>query len=109
MKIRIDFVSNSSSASYVILWPKNFDYTIMDLSGFSSGSSEIESEMISALNVLADSCVLFASDVGDSDLFESLIECLEDYAIAKIESGAEDPQIVLIDEDAKEKIERIVG
>ena len=105
MKIRNGFVSNSSSSSYVILLPKDFD-----VNSFSVSDEKIqklnkwrEDEDKWDQNRIREEITNFIlykyANPNDSGNYDVLAEVLEEYVIATIETGPDSGEAILIDAD----------
>lgn len=103
MKIRKGFVSNSSSSSFVICLPENFDINSIDFESASQrkycdSSPEKLRKLIEKL--VKQKCLCRY----DGDNLYDAKEVLKDYVIASIEGGPDDGQIVLVDVNKVKKI-----
>ncbi len=89
MKIRTGFVSNSSSSSYVVLLPQGFEATV-------------DEELKPLVNSLITDGELWMEQVAEDyddgyDLYDALVEKVEQYVIATMDGASEDGKIVLAD------------
>ena len=97
MKIRNGFVSNSSSSSYIIILPENYEIDPTDerLEGL---MEEYETDIDSVKNKLAElkSRNHIWSDYGDDwGAYEVLVDLLRDYVIHSVEVGPDGGSIEL--------------
>lgn len=111
MKIRQSFVSNSSSTSYVVLFPegataddlelKNLEGAVAEMQD-SEGTDEEEAkkDLLEGLSRLLGGSSI--SDYDDGALVNVLPDLLDDYVIASMESGP-DAGCVMVAQSAKVK------
>ena len=119
MKVRNGFVSNSSSSSYVILLPEEFNVNEIDLTKFDFESDWYEDEEIDfddikqTLNDLITDKEIWQED---STNYYYVLKIVEDYTIAEVDVSSEGGTIILADykkvkniitKNRKEKINRI--
>ena len=108
MKIRNGFVSNSSSSSYIVLLPKNFQLNL-DAPAVKSKIEEYETSperVTSAFrNLTRDGD--FWKESGWAE-FDVLIQALNHYIIAQVEQGPDAGQIVLVSARMKERVVSIL-
>ena len=105
MKVRNGFVSNSSSSSYVVLLPENFDVeSVKDKGGWRDYP---EKDIIEDLKFLAQGGVMLHGESYDlhSGVW-ALGAILDDYIVARVEGGPDDSSITSID---RKKINKILG
>jgi hypothetical protein len=107
MKKRGGFVSNSSSASYVVLLPKNITIARFDLNkanpeyyGFSN-RNEYADAMVNSFHDLITSDMLMDDDCQSLDALKDL---LERYVIATLSTGPGEGQIVIADIETTKNI-----
>lgn len=94
MKIRIGFVSNSSSSSYVVLMPEDFEKQLP------SGERE---EIIALAEKLATDGQLWQEEEDGGD-YEELLQKVDRYIVATVDSGPDDGKIILCDPRKVRKI-----
>ena len=105
MKIRKGFVSNSSSSSFVICLPENFDINSIDIQREIDKDRYSETNVNSvtkSLNLLIKNGVL---SQYDNDDFYIISQMLNKYVIAGIDTGPDEGEIVLVD---VKKIRKII-
>jgi len=106
MKIRNGFVSNSSSSSFVVLLPDDFDINTIDFQveiDKCKYADDAEPENVKkALQELISSNSLFNEDYYDSIYVIKSI--LKPYIVASIEGGPDDGSITLLDNKKVKKI-----
>lgn len=110
MKIRSGFVSNSSSISFVVLIPEDFDFSKVDklkyISEYENGDENVsESELEECYKSLIEDGYIFEN--GNYGPFTVLLNILNDYVIVTLNSGPDDVQISLSDLSAVKKILKI--
>ena len=105
MKIRQGFVSNSSSSSFVVLLPENFDVNSIDYSEFQDQLNyhEIDADSVKvALDELIKNGYLYSDErYSEKSVLE---EVLRPYIIAGVEHGPDEGQIVLAKMDVVKNI-----
>jgi len=115
MKIRTAFVSNSSSSSYVVLFPKNFDINSIDISSFQQrnyfdgSDEEVMEKLREAYNQLISNGEVYQYDNYQLfDVLSSLFteEPYRGYVIGGFETGPDGGSISLADMD---KVREILG
>ena len=105
MKIRHQFVSNSSSTSFVVLLPENFCPETVDLTGVKEQMSEYEVDedgVREGLRSLISNDQLWEEECYDSWFVIS--ELLSDYRLAGIDTGPDAGVISLADRSAVKKV-----
>jgi hypothetical protein len=102
MKIRSGFVSNSSSSSFILLLPKNFDVETQDYSSF---ENPIKAK--NCLKKLIKDNQLWQD--GNYDVYHDLTTFLKDYIITSIDTGPDEGTINLLNNRDVEKIKRILS
>ena len=93
MKVRVGFVSNSSSSSYVILLPENFE------------TGRYSDELADHFFQLTTSGAVWREEIG-GDAYSNMLSQLKRYVIAEIESGPDDDRIILAD---RKKVRAIIN
>lgn len=114
MKIRFGFVSNSSSSSYVLLLPKNFDTNMFIDNMDEERIKEIiedhdledKDELKYHVEKLIEDGYLYAYD--DSKSLYVCEDVLRDFKIMSIQGGPDDGSISLMSEREKEKIKELL-
>lgn len=117
MKIRTGFVSNSSSSSYIVMFPDNFKiedfnfekykekinevFNDWDLDSYSKEQYQAEIERL-ILGLASDTEYIYQD--GADWQFELLSEILEDYTIAMIDSSSDCGAIQGVNKDKMKKI-----
>jgi hypothetical protein len=112
MKVRIGFVSNSSSSSYVILLPEHYTLTIEtinnylqndDKEGYLSDGLKPE-DVLSSFGVLKkEGTILFEDMYRESSVLSKM---LKDYIVAEVPTGPDGGQLVLAEPG---KVKKITG
>jgi hypothetical protein len=118
MKVRNGFVSNSSSSSFVIVLPDNFDTEKLDYSkalgkldvdffgediGDLSDKDIIERLKLAVKNFISSG---FFCEAEDRDFIEILREFFSDYEIASFDTGPDQGEIIIAN---NKKIKSILG
>lgn len=109
MKVRNGFVSNSSSSSFIMLIPKNFNIDDYD---FSSNQKTLdyndtnEEEVKTLFKKLQKEEYL---DGYDGDNYYALTEIFNDLVIASIETGPDDGHVTLLSDKEIEKIKKLIN
>lgn len=119
MKLRNGFVSNSSSSSYVVLLPENFNVNEIDLTKFDfeddwrSEGEEIDFEGIkNTLNELINDKEIWQEGTPN---YYNVLQIVDDYVIAQVYVSSEGGTISLADrgkvmsiitKNRKEKIDK---
>ena len=105
MKIRNGFVSNSSSSSFVICLPENFDINSIDFEKASQRKycDQTPEQLRKLIEKLIKDGSL--SQYEGDDLY-SASDVLKNYVIASLEGGPDDGQIILVD---VKKVRKIVN
>jgi len=109
MKTRNGFVSNSSSSSYIVLLPKNFQLNLEA----PKTKSKIEEYYETSPQKVTEA---FRNLTRDGDFwkqsgwaeFEVLIQALDNYIIAQVEHGPDEGQIILVSKRMKERVASIL-
>jgi hypothetical protein len=103
MKSRIGFVSNSSSSSYVLFIPDDFQPETLDLSNYEN-PAELLTEIKGFLRAGGLWCV-------DNDYFSDIRDIFVDqlrFAVAKIDGGADDgDQLIVVNKRRIKELMRI--
>ena len=110
MKIRQGFVSNSSSSSFVVLIPTNFELNDSDIDKFIQNAEdlaiddeesvfEFKTKVFSSIEDLNLGCTIYQQDI-DSDIFNNLYEYFKenDMIITSVESGPDEDKIISVTE-----------
>lgn len=108
MKIRNGFVSNSSSSSFIILLPENFDIETIDFEKEIEKIKHIDAEpeiVKEAIRYLIKNGELWNEEY-DYDTMDAIGEILKKYVIAGMDTGPDAGQIILAD---RKKIKKILG
>jgi hypothetical protein len=111
MKIRQGFVSNSSSSSFIVLLPKNFDPikyadNIPD-SEIDALDYEIDRDRVKiALKMLVTDSSIWGDDYIDMSI---CAELLDEYIISTIDGGPDDGAISLVSDNQRTKIKNILN
>ena len=90
MKIRNGFVSNSSSSSFILFIPEDFNVENCNLSKF----DELEKEVIKkTIETLLIDEYIYDDDLNDNDfdlsLKDELLEILKDYVITSVDVSSD--------------------
>jgi len=103
MKIRNGFVSNSSSSSFVICLPENFDINSIDFEKASQRKycQKTPDQLRKTIEKLINDKGMDQYDGGD---IYSASDILKDYIIASMETGPDAGQIILVDVNKVKKI-----
>jgi len=112
MKIRVGFVSNSSSSSFVVLLPENFIKNI-DFDKIEDIDDEFPLDAFKELlerliddDGLHDEDVYSANRVDNNYHFQDVLyDIIKPYIIASMDSGSDDGKIIVAD---KEKIKKLL-
>lgn len=88
MKIRYGFVSNSSSSSFVVLLPEDFEKELP--ANEPEGIVRLVDELVKYGELWEDNC-------EDRDDYEELLQKIDRYIVATIEGGPDAGQIVVAD------------
>jgi len=89
MKIRMGFVSNSSSSSYVIVLPENFEISSINFAEFADPDDYTEDDIRADVLELMNGGELWDGD-GCSSCLMAVEEALSKYVVATIDGGADD-------------------
>jgi hypothetical protein len=107
MKIRNGFVSNSSSSSFVICLPDDFDIDLFNIEEKINKLDDYDELSIDSIKEtilrLIEDEELYQEEC-DGDEFYALTDIFEDYIIARMESGSDNGQIVIADNKSIKKI-----
>jgi len=97
MKIRCGFVSNSSSSSFVVVLPKNFDPRLIDYKKYDEYGETYnirKSKIVNEVQKLLDNGFIYSED---SFCFHVIVNCLKDIGFAKsFRTGPEDGFIMVV-------------
>ena len=107
MKIRNGFVSNSSSSSFVILLPENFDIETIDFQKVVDSLDYCDSnseDVKESLKSLIKNKALWNEESYDT--VDALHEILKPYIIAEVDGGPDEGKIILAD---RKRIKKILG
>jgi hypothetical protein len=106
MKIRNGFVSNSSSSSFIILLPDNFDINSIDFDAEVKKNNYYECEgedVKKTMTKLIKKKYLFEQEDG-YDECSMIEEIFNEYIIAQVDGGPDEGQIILADNIQVKKI-----
>jgi hypothetical protein len=115
MKIRQGFVSNSSSSSFVILLPKNFD---PDMYVDNMEDSEIEKILsdhdVKSKKKIKEYLTMLVKDKGiySGDNYKAFYMCsdvLDEFVITEVEGGPDDGSITLLSEKERERLKNLLN
>lgn len=93
MKIRKGFVSNSSSSSYIVLLPEDFEKELP------------EDELVDIVNKLVTEKELWEYE-EDGEIYDVLLEKLNRYIVAELDGGPDSGKIVIAN---PEKVRTIIN
>ena len=108
MKIRSGFVSNSSSSSFIILLPDNFDINSIDFDTAVKNDNYCECEAEDVKKTMAKFIkkgYLYNEEDG-YDESHMVQKILKDYVIASLDGGPDEGQIILA---SNTKVKKILG
>lgn len=103
MKIRLSFVSNSSSSSFVVILPDNFNIDDLDLSKHVSDYSSEDDLRLSLMKLIKDGEIYGES--GDSHVC-AVAEVLEDFIAAEFRETSYDQMLLLDNKKVKAVINK---
>jgi hypothetical protein len=113
MKIRNGFVSNSSSSSFVVMLPKNFDpklfvdnMTDEEIDNAFQWDNYTREEIFNAISRLYTDKCLYQYD--DSKEMNICSELLDEFIITSTEGGPDDGTISLVSDEEREKIKNLL-
>ena len=112
MKIRTGFVSNSSSSSFVILLPKNFDAD-MYIDNMEDGEIEhiMEEHRMKSKDQIKNilrTCVNDGGMWNEDKGFYMCSELLNDFVVTTVEGGADDGSISIMSEEEKNHLKDLL-
>ena len=102
MKVRNSFVSNSSSSSFIVLFPPSFNPDTVDLAKHKADDEVDEDELRQGLKKLIGDGEYWAEE--SYGIYYALCEVIRPYTIASMETGPDAGQIVLADRQKVEKV-----
>jgi hypothetical protein len=106
MKTRNGFVSNSSSSSFVVCLPDEFDINDIDFEKQHSGKMEedeiTKGDVITAFQEFINDKYFFTGDYNSIGMI--LEEILQPYAIATVECGPDSGALILADNNKIKEI-----
>jgi len=112
MKIRNGFVSNSSSSSFVVLLPKNFD---ADMFIDNMEDDEIENIMEehnmkskNQIKKILRTCVKDNGTWNEEEGFYMCTELLDEFVIATVEGGPDDGSLSIMSEKEKDHLKDLL-
>lgn len=128
MKTRTGLVSNSSSSSFVVLLPDNFDIKAFVEQNWENAEVDFDEydvedekfETLTGLEPTYDNKLKVyieekLNELIEGDLYDDhgalymLSYLLKDYVIASINSGPDEGQIICLTDEEKQKIREILG
>lgn len=113
MKVRNGFVSNSSSTSFVVLIPSDFDIDKVDFTSLEDYDEDdcTEEDIKTAFAELIQDGWIWDGSMWDDQLsstFYPLVEILEDFVILKIDGPSGYGRIILLKSEEISKIKQIL-
>ena len=113
MKIRSGFVSNSSSSSYIVLLPKNFDaikyvdnMTDEEIDKLFRWDKHDRSEIKEALKSLCIDGTIYDDNYEQKNICS---EVLREYVIADVQTESDGGSISLVTGTEREKIKKLLN
>jgi len=115
MKIRQGFVSNSSSSSFVLLLPKNFDadkyvdnMEDVEINGIiREYDMEDKNELKEIFNKLVKDAYIYGED--NYKAFNVCSDVLKEFIVTEVEGGPDESSISLLSEKERERLKNLLN